>query len=99
MSDIARSMVSKGYTPLAADNFGGIGFRKSLKADSGQLSAPVWFDTGLKMKGVSSDGQVISVSRTACAYDESRYKRYLERGWKPIIVDKEVNAADKQETN
>ena len=84
MSDIARSMERKGYKPLAANDRGGIGFRASLTEECEELAEPVWFDTGLKMKGVSDEGVGVEVKRTVCARDKRKYREFEANGWKPL---------------
>lgn len=89
MSDIARAMERKGYKPLAANDRGGIGFRASLKEECEELAKPVWFDTGLKMKGESKAGLAVEINRTVCARDRRKYREYVANGWKPIGVKNE----------
>lgn len=67
-------MKRKGYTPLSADRFGGIGFRRSLKDDNRPLDDKVWFDTG----AVMADGKT---PRTVCAVDEAQYNEFVKKGW------------------
>ncbi|MEE9615273.1 MAG: hypothetical protein V3W31_10065 [Thermodesulfobacteriota bacterium] len=77
MADIARAMERKGYTPLSADSYGGIGFRKSLKKGDRRLKEPVWFDTGMRM----TDGKT---PRTVKAVDEDQAEEFKSKGWKPV---------------
>ncbi len=91
MTEIARSMKRKGYTPLAADNKGGIGFRDSVTKDNGLLEKTVWFDTGKKMK----DAKGRLVPRTVSASDELKYAEYIEKGWKPIKPKKKKTTQSK----
>jgi hypothetical protein len=92
MTDIAESLRKKGYKALAADSKAGIGFRNSMDRAEMPLKNPVWFDTGLKMKGLDAKGKTIQVSRTICAYDEGTYDDYAERGWSPVKPVKVVNS-------
>jgi hypothetical protein len=93
MTEIARSMKKKGYTPLAADDKGGIGFRDSVSKENGLLEKPVWFDTGKKMK----DAKGKFVPRTVSAADELKYAEYIEKGWTPVIQKKVKSKAKKAE--
>lgn len=81
MSDIARSMKAKGYKPLAADAKGGIAFRRSTTKENNTLLEPVWFDTGMKMKGPGGK----EVPRTVCATDEADCEEYARKGWTPVV--------------
>lgn len=82
-------MRKKGYEPLAVDSFGGIGFKRSLRAgneeDSPQLEiwpgevwpGEIWFDTGKLMQ----DGVT---PRTVVASTADQYGEYLKKGYRPI---------------
>ncbi len=81
MNDIARSMRKKGYEPLAADSFGGIGFRKNLKVSNEEdifyedlWLGDIWFDTGKKMQ----DGLT---PRTIVARNKEQYAENLKKGY------------------
>ncbi|MCK4846095.1 MAG: hypothetical protein KAS88_00375 [Deltaproteobacteria bacterium] len=86
MSDIVRSMERKGFKALAVNDRGGIGFKASFKEDLEELEEPVWFDTGLKMKGIDKNGLTVEVNRSVCARDKQKYREYEANGWKPTGV-------------
>ncbi len=89
MSDIATSMRKKGYEPLAVDSFGGIGFKRSLRAGNDEGSSELenwpgeiwpgekWFDTGKLMQ----DGVT---PRTVVARTKDQYGEYQKKGYSPV---------------
>ncbi len=99
MSGIDSSMRKKGYETLHADNMGGIGFKRSINKNAREIDAPVWFDTGLTMKGIKKNGESEDVRRLVCAYDGVQYDEYMSKGWKPIkkksVVTKKISKRKK----
>ena len=76
MTDIAKAMEKKGYTPLTANRFCAIGLRPSLSGFVRRLGMQKWFYNGTYMQ----DGSPIAIA----AYSEAEAEEFCRRGFRPV---------------